>query len=120
MRSSLASVQFRFAQLLFALAALFCALGPGLDSVAKAMPAGPKGSPIEQFVRSFDVIDDVLDHVAGKPHVCQQHQLQLPHALPDETAACSPLTSAAAAWRTTSGPLPKSHFLETQTPPPRA
>jgi hypothetical protein len=104
---------------MFAMAALFLAFGPVLDSAAKAAPDAPPGT-IGHALRGFDVIDDVLDHLPGQPPGAPQQQLQSPHALPAVAEVTRSTRAEAARWRLERQLSPSSTKLDSQDPPPRA
>lgn len=110
----------RFGEMIFAVAALFLAFGPGLDTVAKLAPAdSPASSPV-QLLRAFDVIDDALDYPLGHPPSIAQQHLQPPHAFPEATEVVKLHRTGSLAWRIEPDRLPESAIADRLGRPPRA
>lgn len=104
---------------LFALAAVFLAFGPGLDAFAQAAPAdSPRATPA-QLLRAFDVIDDALDHIKGKPLGAAQQQLQFPHALPGQFEPPRIMNALSVIWGQARALFPPSIQPESLRRPPR-
>lgn len=106
---------------MFVLAGLCLAFFPLMDSVARAGPPEPQPGTIMHFLRAFDVVDDVLDHVPGQPPAPAQAALQAPHAFPEPLLMQEPAASTVepVRWILSSDQIPTSTQTGGLERPPR-
>lgn len=115
-----ASVRSSLARVVCAMAVFFLAFAPTMDALAKEDALESSPTIAERVLASFDVLDDLLDHLPGKPPPAAQHHVQLAAASITAASDAGPITVRAVIWPKPARPTLASVQLPLPDHPPRS